>query len=91
MELINVSEAGLNIDYYYTDFAKQMVLNPYTFNSENKFRIENLSGKSCSHTVQIDATQVWGPTEGALCQLLEQNQEEHPFCQGRERNQDFRA
>lgn len=69
MELINVSEAGLNIDYYYTDFAKQMVLNPYTFNSENKYRIENLSGKSYSHTVQIDATQVWGPTEGALCQL----------------------
>ena len=49
-------ELELNIDYYYTDFDNQMVLNPYTFNNENKYSIENLSGKSYSHTAQIDAT-----------------------------------
>ena len=49
-------ELELNMDYYYTDFDNQMVLNPYTFNNENKYSIENLSGKSYSHTAQIDAT-----------------------------------
>ena len=49
-------ELELNIDYYYTDFDNQMVLNPYSLNHENKYIIGNLSGKSYSHTAQIDAT-----------------------------------
>ena len=39
-------ELELNIDYYYTDFENQMVLNPYSLNHENKYIIGNLSGKS---------------------------------------------
>lgn len=39
-------ELELNIDYYYTDFDNQMVLNPYSLNHENKYIIGNLSGKS---------------------------------------------
>ena len=49
-------ELELNIDYYYTDFDNQMVLNPYSLNKENQYIIGNLSGKSYSHTAQIDAT-----------------------------------
>lgn len=46
----------LNMDYYYTTFQNQMVINPDGANGDNTFTIENLSGKSYSHTVQIDAT-----------------------------------
>lgn len=57
---LNIPVAGkkleLGIDYYYTDFVNQMVLNPYTLNNEHKYIIENLSGKSYSHTAQIDVT-----------------------------------
>ena len=49
-------ELELNMDYYYTDFQHQLVINPDGAKGANTFSIENLSGKSYSHTAQIDAT-----------------------------------
>ena len=49
-------ELELNMDYYYTDFQHQLVINPNGAKGANTFSIENLSGKSYSHTAQIDAT-----------------------------------
>lgn len=46
----------LNAEYYYTDFKHQLVVNVDGSASEHSVRFENLSGKSYSHTVQIDAT-----------------------------------
>ncbi|MGN0230447.1 MAG: TonB-dependent receptor plug domain-containing protein [Muribaculaceae bacterium] len=46
----------LNVDYYYTDFDNQMVIVPDGKRGSNTFSIENLNGKSYSHTLQIDAT-----------------------------------
>lgn len=45
---------NLNAEYYYTDFKNQTVID-YDTNAENLY-ISNLSGKSYSHTLQIDAT-----------------------------------
>lgn len=60
----------LNAEYYYTDFKNQMVVNvtnPSEYVEPNvpttadksipgTVRFENLSGKSYSHTIQVDAT-----------------------------------
>lgn len=46
----------VNVDYYYTHFINQMVLNVDGANGSDTFSFENLSGKSYSHTCQIDAT-----------------------------------
>lgn len=46
----------LNAEYYYTDFKHQLVVNVDGSAGEHSVRFENLSGKSYSHTVQIDAT-----------------------------------
>ena len=46
----------LNLDYYYTHFIEQMIINPDGQKGINTFCIENQSGKSYSHTLQIDAT-----------------------------------
>lgn len=42
----------LNAEYYYTNFANQMVVNV----KDNLIKFQNLEGKSYSHTVQVDAT-----------------------------------
>ena len=44
----------LNAEYYYTDFANQVVVDYDTHHKD--IHIGNLSGKSYSHTFQIDAT-----------------------------------
>ena len=83
-------ELELNIDYYYTDFDNQMMLNPYTYQAyfqlqaqiTREFRYflvyvggENLTSYTISDPIRsaadpwsamFDATQVWGPTEGAM-------------------------
>ena len=83
-------ELELNIDYYYTDFDNQMMLNPYTYQAyfqlqaqiTREFRYflvyvggENLTRYTISDPIRsaadpwsamFDATQVWGPTEGAM-------------------------
>lgn len=46
----------LNAEYYYTDFKHQLVVNVDGSAGEHSVRFENLSGKSYSHTVQVDAT-----------------------------------
>jgi len=46
----------VNVDYYYTRFINQMIINPDGAKGINTFSIENLDGKSYSHTAQIDAT-----------------------------------
>lgn len=46
----------LNAEYYYTDFKHQLVVNVDGSAGEHSVRFENLSGKSYSHTVQLDAT-----------------------------------
>ncbi|MGN0231435.1 MAG: TonB-dependent receptor plug domain-containing protein [Muribaculaceae bacterium] len=46
----------VNIDYYYTHFINQTVLNIDGSQGGDTFSFENLSGKSYSHTCQIDAT-----------------------------------
>lgn len=44
----------LNAEYYYTHFSNQAVVD---YDSDkSQIRIENLDGKSYSHTIQIDAT-----------------------------------
>lgn len=47
-------ELSLNAEYYYTDFQKQLVIDPYSHSGE--FRFYNLDGQSYSHTIQVDAT-----------------------------------
>ena len=44
----------LNAEYYYTDFHRQMVIDPYT--NDAQIRFTNLDGRSYSHTLQVDAT-----------------------------------
>ena len=51
---INERELQLNAEYYYTDFAQQLVIDPYTDASIISFG--NLAGKSYSHTFQVDAS-----------------------------------
>ena len=46
----------INAEYYYTDFANQMVVNFDGKKGEHTLSFENLQGKSYSHTLQIDAT-----------------------------------
>ncbi|MDO4512246.1 MAG: TonB-dependent receptor, partial [Bacteroidales bacterium] len=46
----------LNLEYYYTHFLKQMVLNFDGAKGAHTLSFENLNGKSYSHTLQIDAT-----------------------------------
>lgn len=46
----------VNIDYYYTDFQNQLIINPDGAAGSNTFAFENLSGKSYTHAAQIDAT-----------------------------------
>ena len=46
----------LNLDYYYTDFSQQLVINPDGAKGYDTFSFENLSGKSRTHAAQIDAT-----------------------------------
>ena len=49
-------ELEVNIDYYYTDFQNQLIINPDGTAGSNTFAFENLSGKSYTHAAQIDAT-----------------------------------
>lgn len=44
----------LNAEYYYTDFSNQAVVDYDT--DKSLIRIDNLNGKSYSHTVQVDAS-----------------------------------
>ena len=44
----------VNLDYYYTDFSDQAVVDYDT--NPNEIHITNLDGKSFSHTFQVDAT-----------------------------------
>lgn len=46
----------LNAEYYYTDFKHQMIMNFDGGKGEHTLSIENLDGKSYSHTLQVDAT-----------------------------------
>lgn len=46
----------LNAEYYYTDFKHQMIMNFDDSKGEHTLSIENLDGKSYSHTLQVDAT-----------------------------------
>ncbi|MGN0214567.1 MAG: TonB-dependent receptor plug domain-containing protein [Muribaculaceae bacterium] len=46
----------LNAEYYYTTFDNQMIVNVDGAKGINTVSFENLSGKSYSHTVQVDAT-----------------------------------
>lgn len=56
---IGEKKLEVNMDYYYTDFANQMVVhtpvNPFS-GLRDRFVMENLHGSSYSHTFQIDAT-----------------------------------
>lgn len=44
----------VNLDYYYTDFSDQAIVDYDT--NPNEIHITNLDGKSFSHTFQVDAT-----------------------------------
>lgn len=46
----------LNAEYYYTDFMHQMVISVDGAHGANTVSFGNLSGKSYSHTLQVDAT-----------------------------------
>lgn len=46
----------VNMDYYYTHFIHQLIINPDGAGGENSFSFENLSGKSFTHAAQIDVT-----------------------------------
>ncbi|MGN1257209.1 MAG: TonB-dependent receptor plug domain-containing protein, partial [Bacteroidaceae bacterium] len=46
----------VNMDYYYTDFNHQLIINPDGAKGENSFSFENLSGKSYTHAAQVDVT-----------------------------------
>jgi len=46
----------LNAEYYYTDFINQMVINFDGAKGQHSLSFENLTGRSYSHTLQIDAT-----------------------------------
>ena len=46
----------LNAEYYYTDFKHQIIMNFDGAKGEHTLSIENLDGKSYSHTLQVDAT-----------------------------------
>ena len=46
----------VNMEYYYTDFASQMVVNFDGARGMGTVSFENLNGSSYSHTVQLDAT-----------------------------------
>lgn len=49
-------ELEVNMDYYYTDFRNQLIVNPDGAKGPNTFAFENLAGKSRTHAAQIDAT-----------------------------------
>lgn len=49
-------DLDMNMEYYYTDFQNQMIINPDGAKGANTFSIENLNGKSYSHTAQIDVS-----------------------------------
>lgn len=49
-------ELEVNLDYYYTDFNQQLVINPDGAKGANTFSFENLTGKSYAHAAQIDLT-----------------------------------
>ena len=57
---LNISVAQkpleLNMEYYYTDFIRQMVINIDGNAGPHTVSFENLNGSSYSHTLQIDAT-----------------------------------
>ncbi|MCI7763542.1 MAG: TonB-dependent receptor [Bacteroidales bacterium] len=57
---VNVPVAGrkleVNADYYYTTFQNQMVVDAYSRHAGSAFVFQNLSGRSYSHTAQIDIT-----------------------------------
>lgn len=51
----------INLDYYYTNFIHQVVVHTpinihSAYHERDRYVFENLSGKSYSHTAQIDAT-----------------------------------
>ena len=46
----------INVDYYYTDFLNQTVINPDGAEGANTFTFADLSGRSRTHSAQIDAT-----------------------------------
>ena len=46
----------LNMEYYYTDFKHQMIMNFDGAKGAHTLSFENLNGKSYSHTFQVDAT-----------------------------------
>ena len=46
----------VNVEYYYTDFSNQMVVNYDGAKGAGTVSFENLHGRSYSHTIQLDAT-----------------------------------
>lgn len=58
MFTIPISDKNLevNMDYYYTDFNNQMLVNPDGVQGTASFSFENLSGVSYTHAAQIDVT-----------------------------------
>ena len=46
----------LNAEYYYTDFKHQLIMNFDGVKGPHTLTVENLHGKSYSHTFQVDAT-----------------------------------
>lgn len=58
MFTIPISDKNLevNMDYYYTDFNNQMLVNPDGVQGTATFSFENLSGVSYTHAAQIDVT-----------------------------------
>lgn len=63
---IGDNELEMNAEYYYTDFIEQLVIDHYNrelkddqgngMGAANQLRFYNLSGKSYSHTLQVDAS-----------------------------------
>lgn len=49
----------LNVEYYYTDFKNQMIMNFDGAKGMHTLLFENLKGKSYSHTFQVDATYIF--------------------------------
>ena len=47
-------ELTIKLDYYYTHFLQQTIINPDGAGGANTFAFENLHGKSCTHAAQID-------------------------------------
>ena len=47
-------ELEIKVDYYYTHFLQQTIINPDGAGGANTFAFENLHGKSRTHAAQID-------------------------------------